>query len=179
MKVTAGKYTMSTTKKGKLIRQIKPYDVQLKKLWRIGRECGKLTVRYRMGHTLKDMGIQLRPIDWTKVVSRKSPSERCSSSSSVELHGSPPPCSQLTSPVQSPPETDDTQTTDSSNATSPASSSLQTTPTLSTQPFLHQPAVILAQNPAGGILCFPRLLIPVKSEQEDIKPDITSLQKCT
>ena len=179
LKVTAGKYTMSTTKKGKLIHQIKPYDVQLKKLWRIGRECGKLTVQYRMGHTLKDMGIQLRPTDWTKVVTRKSSSERCSSSSSVELHSSPSPGSPLASPVQQPQQPDEPQITDSSIDTSPVPSGLQTTPTLSTPRFLQQPAVFLAPNAAGGILCFPRLIIPVKSEPEDIKPDITSLQKCT
>ena len=70
--VTEGKYTMSTTKKGRYIHRTKPYDVQLKKLWRIGNECGRLAVNYRMGHTLQEMGIQLKPIDWSHVIRRTS-----------------------------------------------------------------------------------------------------------
>lgn len=71
-KVTEGKYTMSTTKKGRYIHRSAPYDVQLKKLWRIGRECGRLCVNYRMGHTLEEMGIGLRSTDWSRVIVRKS-----------------------------------------------------------------------------------------------------------
>lgn len=77
-KVTDGKYTMSTTKKGRYIHRTRPYDVQLKKLWRIGSECGRLTVNYRMGHTLQEMGIQLRSIDWSRVVFRRSSTQSSS-----------------------------------------------------------------------------------------------------
>ena len=66
LSVTNGKYTMSTTKKGKYIRRSKPYNVQLKKMWKMGRESGRLSVQYRMGHTLEDLGMKLRPIDWSK-----------------------------------------------------------------------------------------------------------------
>lgn len=72
IKVTAGKYTMSTTKKGRYIQRVAPYDVQLKKLWRIGPESARLTLNYRMGHTLEEMGIELKPTDWSRVVVRKS-----------------------------------------------------------------------------------------------------------
>ena len=87
-KVTEGKYTMSTTKKGRYIQRSAPYDVQLKKLWRVGRECGRLTVNYRMGHTLKEMGVTLRPTDWSRVVVR-----RLSSGS-----GTPPASPPITPP---------------------------------------------------------------------------------
>lgn len=87
-KVTEGKYTMSTTKKGRYIHRSAPYDVQLKKLWRIGRECGRLCVNYRMGHTLEDMDIPLRSTDWSRVIVRKSNSTPPSS---------PPPSSPPTS----------------------------------------------------------------------------------
>lgn len=87
-KVTEGKYTMSTTKKGRYIHRSAPYDVQLKKLWRIGRECGRLTVNYRMGHTLEEMGIPLRSTDWSRVIVRKS--------------NSTPPSSPPTTPAGSP-----------------------------------------------------------------------------
>lgn len=87
-KVTEGKYTMSTTKKGRYIHRSAPYDVQLKKLWRIGRECGRLCVNYRMGHTLEEMGIPLRPTDWSRVIVRKS--------------NSTPPNSPPTTPTGSP-----------------------------------------------------------------------------
>lgn len=73
-KVTEGKYTMSTTKKGRYVHRTTPYQVQLKKLWRIGRECGRLVVNYRMGHTLQELGIPLRETDWSRVVVRRSSS---------------------------------------------------------------------------------------------------------
>lgn len=97
-KVTAGKYTMSTTKKGRYIHRSAPYDVQLKKLWRIGRECGRLCVNYRMGHSLEEMDIQLRPTDWSRVIVRKS-----SSSPPNTPPRSPagsPPVSPIASPKQ-------------------------------------------------------------------------------
>ena len=78
-KVTEGKYTMSTTKKGRYLHRAAPYDVQLKKLWKVGPECGRLTLRYRMGHTLEDMGVTLKPTDWSKVVVRRSTSPSGSS----------------------------------------------------------------------------------------------------
>lgn len=178
-KVTEGKYTMSTTKKGKLIHQVKPYDVQLKKLWRIGRECGKLTVQYRMGHTLEAMGIQLRPTDWTKIVGRKNADNRSSSTSSVELQGSPTHSPVITSaqlPTQSPDPSAETST-----ELSPPSPSLQVSPSITSVAPTHvirPPAVFVTQNGAG-IQFFHGLIMPVKTEPEDIKPDITSLQKCT
>lgn len=95
-KVTAGKYTMSTTKKGRYIHRSAPYDVQLKKLWRIGRECGRLCVNYRMGQSLEEMGVQLRPTDWSRVIVRKSHSSPLSSPPS-----SPAPSSPAASPAGS------------------------------------------------------------------------------
>ena len=177
-KVTAGKYTMSTTKKGKLIHQVKPYDVQLKKLWRIGRECGQLSVHYRMGHTLKGMGIELRPTDWTKIVSRKSPKERTSSSSSVELQGSPQSQSPERSPSSEPARLSEQPASDSATAQSNRDS-LQITPPLSVSPspVFHQQTVFLAQNTAGRLVYFPSIIMPIKTE-DDTKLDITSLQKC-
>ena len=62
---------MSTTKKGRYIHRSTPYDVQLKKLWRVGPESSRLTVQYRMGHTLQDLGLELKPIDWTRVIVRR------------------------------------------------------------------------------------------------------------
>jgi hypothetical protein len=174
---------MSTTKKGKLIHQVKPYDVQLKKLWRIGRECGRLTVHYRMGHTLEGMGVELRPTDWTKIVSQKSSKERSSSSSSVELQGSP----QAQSPEASPPPPPPTvrlseQPAESINTSNRhhSSPSVQTTPppSLSPQPIFHQPTIFVAQNSAGGLIYFPSIILPVKSEPEDPAIDIASIQKC-
>ena len=176
-KVTAGKYTMSTTKKGKLIHQVKPYDVQLKKLWRIGRECGRLSVQYRMGHTLEAMGVELRPTDWSNIVGRKSVKERSSSSSSVELQGSPqahtPETKERVTPPKQPSE--DNGSPETMKETTP-----QATPPLSVSPppILAQPTVFLAQNSAGGLLYFPSIIMPVKTEPEDPPIDVTSLQKC-
>ena len=96
LRVTNGKYTMSTTKKGRHIHRVRPYDVQLKKLWRVGPECGRLTLNYRMGHTLREMGIEPREMDWTNV----SPVRRSSShSSSSESIGTTPESSPTGSPV--------------------------------------------------------------------------------
>ena len=167
---------MSTTKKGKLIHQVKPYDVQLKKLWRIGRECGRLTVQYRMGHTLKGMGVELKPTDWSKIVTRKSSKDRSSSSSSVELQESPQERSpEVSSPsrlTEQPAESTSIQSTDRHSNSSP--SPRQTTPPLSLSPppiFTQPTTILVARNAAGGLIYFP--LLPVKSEPED-----TTLQKC-
>jgi len=90
---------MSTTKKGRYIHRAAPYNVQLKKLWRIGPECGRLTLNYRMGHTLEEMGVALKPTDWSRVIVRKSSSTPPSSPSSTPT-GSPPP-SSLSTPTDS------------------------------------------------------------------------------
>lgn len=63
--VTGGSYTMSTTRKGKYLSRTRPYDVKLKKLWRIDAAVGSLSVNYRMGHSLEEMGIKLEEVDWT------------------------------------------------------------------------------------------------------------------
>ena len=72
--VTAGSYTMSTTKKGKYLNRTRPYEVRLKKMWKMDAEVGRLVLNYRMGHTLEDMGITLKPIDWTKTHSQRTSS---------------------------------------------------------------------------------------------------------
>lgn len=66
--VTGGRYTMSTTKKGRYIHRSKPYTAQLKTLWKIGCECGRLSVYYRMPHCLTEMGIELKTVDWSKML---------------------------------------------------------------------------------------------------------------
>lgn len=98
-KVTEGKYTMSTTKKGRYIHRSTPYDVQLKKLWRVGPESSRLTVQYRMGHTLKDMGLELKPIDWSRVIVRRRSSSGSGSTS--------PPTTPPVSPGQKESSRDD------------------------------------------------------------------------
>ena len=50
--MTGGKHTMSTTKKGKVLRRAVPYD-RPTKIWHVGAELGRLDVNYRMGHTLQ------------------------------------------------------------------------------------------------------------------------------
>ncbi len=100
-KVTEGKYTMSTTKKGRYIHRSAPYDVQLKKLWRIGRECGRLCVNYRMGHSLEEMGVQLRPTDWSRVIVRKSSSSPPNSPHSSPARSPSPTVSHESSPSPS------------------------------------------------------------------------------
>ena len=102
---------MSTTKKGRYIHRSAPYDVQLKKLWRIGRECGRLCVNYRMGHTLEEMSIPLRPTDWSRVIVRKS--------------NSTPPNSPPTTPTGSPAGSPRTNISRSSSPDSPPPQSSQ------------------------------------------------------
>ena len=93
--VTNGKYTMSTTKKGKYICRVRPYDVQLKKLWKVGPESGRITLNYRMGHTLREMGIELKETDWTKILTVR----HSSSHISVSSIGTSPESSPVSSPV--------------------------------------------------------------------------------
>lgn len=82
--VTEGSYTMSTTKKGKYLNRTRPYEVRLKKLWKINCEVGRITLNYRMGHTLEDMGIALQPIDWSKPHSTRTSSTGSEFSEGVE-----------------------------------------------------------------------------------------------
>lgn len=121
-KVTAGKYTMSTTKKGRYIHRSAPYDVQLKKLWRLGRECGRLSVNYRMGHSLEEMGIQLRPTDWSRVIVRKSSSSPPNSPQRSSA-SSPMPISPASSPAGSLAEEQTQCTLNSNNSRSSSLSS--------------------------------------------------------
>lgn len=72
--VTEGSYTMSTTKKGRYLNRTRPYEVRLKKMWKIDAEVGRLTLNYRMGHSLEDMGITLESIDWAKTHSQRTSS---------------------------------------------------------------------------------------------------------
>ena len=82
--VTNGRYTMSTTKKGKYLNRTRPYEVRLKKIWQIREEVGRLTLHYRMGHVLEEMGIKVMPVNWTRSSSSRSTSS--SSESSVTSH---------------------------------------------------------------------------------------------
>ena len=81
--VTGGQYTMSTTKKGRYLNRSRPYEVKLKKMWRIESEVGHLSVNYRMGHTLEEMGIELKSVDWS---TRNN--QRASSTTSIESDNS-------------------------------------------------------------------------------------------
>lgn len=72
--VTRGAYTMSTTKKGKYLNRTRPYEVKLKKLWRMDEEVGRVSLRYRMGHTLEEMGVKLQEADWSKYHSQRTSS---------------------------------------------------------------------------------------------------------
>lgn len=70
--VTGGKYTMSTTKKGRCIEEIKPRS-KLVHYYTTGQELGRLSVRYHMGHTLtEDFKIKLSPMDWSQARSATS-----------------------------------------------------------------------------------------------------------
>lgn len=86
--VTGGRYTMSTTKKGRYLSRQRPYEVKLKKMWQIDRELGRLESQYRMRNSLEDMGIELKPIDWTKVKRRNSIEDTCSTSTEESVHNS-------------------------------------------------------------------------------------------
>lgn len=84
--VTGGSYTMSTTRKGKYLSRTRPYDVKLKKLWRIDSAVGTLSVNYRMGHSLEEMGVKLQEIDWSQCSRRtlSTTSETSSENSIIE-----------------------------------------------------------------------------------------------
>jgi len=65
--VTGGEHIMSTTKKGRLLEQVHPSQRQeMKTIWTIGGELGRLSVEYHMGHTLQDKGIAVQRMDWTQ-----------------------------------------------------------------------------------------------------------------
>ena len=52
--VTQGKHTMSTTKKGNFIKKEEgSFGMKVRAQYSIGRELGRLTVFYHMGHTLQ------------------------------------------------------------------------------------------------------------------------------
>ena len=52
--VTGGEHIMSTTKKGRLLEQVHPSQRQeMKTIWDVGGELGRLSVEYHMGHTLQ------------------------------------------------------------------------------------------------------------------------------
>lgn len=63
--VTRKEYCMATTRRGKLIRQEKPYSrskLSPRSIWTIGDEIDKLHVEYHMTQTLLDWGIKpIRP----------------------------------------------------------------------------------------------------------------------
>ena len=50
--ITGGRYTMSTTKKGRLLTS-RSGDAKLRSKWSIGGELGRLSVEYHMGHSLQ------------------------------------------------------------------------------------------------------------------------------
>ena len=59
----------------------------------MGPESSRLTVNYRMGHTLKDMGLQLKPIDWTRMIVRRRSSSGSGSASPPNTPPTTPPVS--------------------------------------------------------------------------------------
>lgn len=50
--ITGGKYTMSTTKKGRVLTS-RSGEAELRSIWSIGGELGRLSVEYHMGHSLQ------------------------------------------------------------------------------------------------------------------------------
>ena len=162
-KVTAGKYTMSTTKKGRYIHRSAPYDVQLKKLWRIGRESGRLGVNYRMGHTLEKMDIEMRPTDWNRVIVRKSSSSPPNS----------PPSSPTSSP-SSPPGSP------SSPPSSPSQGSVTADQTAAQNQFVSSrsssPDSPIHQNTCSSQINFTSTEIKQEVDQDSTETRITSLQ---
>ena len=58
--ITKTKYTMTTTRQGKVIRSKKPYDkhaTKMMKYYHIGDDVGTLSLEYHMTHTLIDWKI--------------------------------------------------------------------------------------------------------------------------
>lgn len=75
-------HTMATTRRGRYIRDSKPYDrpehakrkkadesppMVKKRQWNRGEEVGRLVVEYHMTNTLQDWNIQPKRPDWPKV----------------------------------------------------------------------------------------------------------------
>lgn len=150
---------MSTTKKGRYIHRSAPYDVQLKKLWRVGRECGRLCVNYRMGHSLEEMGVQLRPTDWTRVIVRKSSS----------------------SPPSSPPSSPITRTSSSSTSPPPLTSNQTLSPAASPRDTQATLSRSRSSSPVQGTShtsnCTSQIIsfTSIKQEREDIMPPTSTL----
>ena len=61
--ITKGVYIMSTSKEGRVVKRYEPYAHRA--IWKRGPEVGRQTVEYHMSHTLQDMGIQLKQMDWS------------------------------------------------------------------------------------------------------------------
>ena len=64
--VTAGKYTMATTKPGRYIGELSVSEGKRKRnsqetinIWSKGKQLSKLDVKYHMRHTLVEMGIEV------------------------------------------------------------------------------------------------------------------------
>ena len=61
--ITKGKYTMATSKEGRIVKHFKPGNSEV---WSMGRELGRQAKEYHMTHTLQEMGIRLKQVDWSK-----------------------------------------------------------------------------------------------------------------
>ena len=61
--ITKGKYTMATSKEGRMVERCWPRNTTI---WDIGGKVRKQTKEYHMTHTLQDMGIQLKQMDWSQ-----------------------------------------------------------------------------------------------------------------
>ena len=79
--ITKMDYTMTTTKRGRYIREGKPYDrpqtpggknssgsrtpkMTVTDMWDIGRTLGSLSVEYHMTQTLVDWNVRIRRVGW-------------------------------------------------------------------------------------------------------------------
>ena len=80
--VTKMNYTMTTTKRGRYIRNSKPYDrphhsegesssssaspprITMGDVWEVGRTLGSLCVEYHMTQTLLDWNVPIRRVGW-------------------------------------------------------------------------------------------------------------------
>ena len=80
LNVTKMDYVMSTTRKGRFIRDGKPYDrppptpspkgsprMSSTGMWDVGDKMKTLTVEYHMTHTLRDWEIDLEDMGWPQV----------------------------------------------------------------------------------------------------------------
>ena len=61
--ITKGRYTMATSKEGRIVKRHRPGNSQI---WRMGRQLGKQTKEYHMTHTLQEMGLHLSQVDWSQ-----------------------------------------------------------------------------------------------------------------